>query len=121
MRTTYRICKVCGEVHALNAWPDNHREWVIDNRSDLAAPMLIRDSMDAVKSMLDGKMYDSKRGLRRTYRDAGVTEVGDDKSYTDPEYMRRQAPSEVKRQKQKSRKKVEAAVGKALSQAGFGA
>jgi hypothetical protein len=121
MRTSYRMCKVCGDLHEVGNWPDNHREWMPDNRSDLAAPMLIRDSMDAVKSMLDGKMYDSKRGLRRTYREAGVIEVGDDKSYTDPEYMRRQAPAEVKRQKQKSRKKVEAAVGKALSQAGFGA
>ena len=121
MRTTYRLCKICDELHDVANWPDNHREWIIDNRSDLAAPMVIRDSMDAVKSMLDGKMYESKRGLRQTYREAGVTEVGDDKSYTDPEYMRRQAPAEVKRQKQKARKEVEASVGKALSQAGFGA
>jgi hypothetical protein len=118
---SYRFCKVCEGVHDVAMWPDNHREWMPDLRSDLAAPMLIRDSMDPVKSMLDGKMYDSKRHLRRTYREGGVVEVGDDKSYTDPEYMRRQAPAEVKRQKQKSRKKVEAAVGKALSQAGFGA
>jgi hypothetical protein len=121
MRTTYRQCKVCGDLHDVAKWPDNHREWIIDNRSDLAAPMLIRDSMDPVKSMLDGKMYDSKRGLRRTYREAGVIEVGDDKSYTNPEYMRRQAPAEVKRRKTTQKKKVEAAVGKALSRAGFGA
>ena len=118
---TYRVCKVCGDLHDVAMWPDNHIEWVIDNRSDLAAPMIIRDSMDAVKSMLDGKMYDSKRSLRRTYRDAGVTEVGDDKSYTDPAQMRRQATSEVKRQKQKQKQKIEAAVGTALSRAGFGA
>lgn len=118
---TYRVCKICGDLHDINAWPDNHREWMIDNRSDLAAPMIIRDSMDAVQSMLDGKMYDSKRKLRQTYREGGVIEVGDDKSYTNPEHMRRQAPAEIKRQKEKSRKKVEAAVGKALSQAGFGA
>lgn len=118
---TYRVCKICKDLHDINAWPDNHREWIIDNRSDLAAPMIIRDSMDAVQSMLDGKMYDSKRKLRQTYRESGVIEVGDDKSYTNPEYMRRQAPDEIKRQKENSRKKVEAAVGKALSQAGFGA
>jgi hypothetical protein len=121
MRTTYRICKICGDPHDIAQWPDNHREWVIDNRSDLAAPMIIRDSMDAVKSMLDGKMYDSKRGLRRTYREAGVTEVGDDKSYTDPAQMRRQSASEVKRRKTARNKKIEASVGKALSRAGFGA
>lgn len=118
---TFRMCKVCGDLHDIDRWPDNHREWIIDNRSDLAAPMIIRDSMDAVKSMLDGKMYDSKSGLRRTYKDAGVVEVGNDSSYTDPEKLRSQAPTERKRQKQASRKKVEAAVGKALSRAGFGA
>lgn len=119
--TTYRYCRVCDGVHDVANWPDNHREWKPDNRSELAAPMIIRDSMDPVQSMLDGKMYDSKRGLRKTYKEAGVIEVGDDKSYTQPEHMRRQAPSEVKRRKQASRKKVEAAVGKALSRAGFGA
>ena len=118
---TYRICKVCGDMHDVHAWPDNHREWIIDNRSDLAAPMVIRDGMDAVQSMLDGQMYESKSSLRRTYRQAGVVEVGNDSSYTDPEKVRSQAPNERKRLKQQSRKKVEAAVGKALSQAGFGA
>jgi hypothetical protein len=118
---TYRFCKVCEGVHDVAQWPDNHVEWVIDNRSHLASPMVIRDSMDPVKSMLDGKMYDSKRHLRRTYREGGVIEVGDDKSYTDPEYMRRQSASEVKRRKTAQKKKIEASVGKALSQAGFGA
>jgi hypothetical protein len=66
-------------------------------------------------------MYESKSSLRRTYRQAGVVEVGNDSSYTDPEKVRSQAPNERKRLKQQSRKKVEAAVGKALSQAGFGA
>jgi hypothetical protein len=117
----YRTCKACGDLHDIYNWPDNHREWVMDNRSDLAAPMIIRDGMDAVKSMLDGQMYDSKSRLRRTYKDAGVIEVGNDSSYTDPEKLRSQAPTERKRQKQASRRKVEAAVGKALSQAGFGA
>jgi hypothetical protein len=83
--------------------------------------MVIRDGMDAVQSMLDGQMYESKSSLRRTYRQAGVVEVGNDSSYTDPEKVRSQAPNERKRLKQQSRKKVEAAVGKALSQAGFGA
>lgn len=118
---TYRICKVCGDLHDTANWPDNHREWQPDNRSDLAAPMIIRDSMDPTQSMLDGRIYDSKSNLRRTYRQAGVIEVGNDPSYTDPERLRSQAPAERKRQKQASRKKVEAAVGKALSRAGFGA
>ena len=118
---TYRMCKVCGDLHDIANWPDNHREWIIDNRSDLAAPMIIRDGMDEVKSMLDGQIYDCKSRLRRTYKDAGVVEVGNDSSYTDPEKLRSQAPAERKRQKQMAKKKVETAVGKALSRAGFGA
>ena len=118
---TYRMCKVCGDLHDIANWPDNHREWIIDNRSDLAAPMIIRDSMDAVQSMLDGQLYDSKSNLRRTYKQAGVIEVGNDSSYTDTEKLRSQAPTERKRQKQMAKKHVEAAVGKALSRAGFGA
>ena len=47
-------------------------------RSDLPIPMISRDQMDPVQSMLDGKMYDSKSALRSTYRQAGVIEVGND-------------------------------------------
>lgn len=47
-------------------------------RSTLSAPMLIRDEMPPVQSQLDGKMYDSKSHLRKTYRKAGVVEVGND-------------------------------------------
>lgn len=118
---TYRICKVCGDIHDTANWPDNHREWMPDNRSDLAAPMIIRDGMEPTKSMLDGQIYDSKSRIRQTYKQAGMVEVGNDSSYTDPEKMRSQAASERKRQKQQSRKKIEASVGKALSRAGFGA
>lgn len=52
------------------------------NQGQLAAPMIISDSLGThgVQSMLDGRYYDSKSNLRRTYRDAGVTEVGNDSS-----------------------------------------
>lgn len=51
----------------------------------LAAPMVIRDSIGGIRglqSMEDGQYYDSKRAMRRHYREAGVEEVGDDSSYT---------------------------------------
>lgn len=47
-------------------------------RSHLPAPMLNRDQMDPVQSMLDGKLYDSKSRLRATYKAAGMIEVGND-------------------------------------------
>lgn len=47
-------------------------------RSHLPAPMINSDTMDETQSMLDGKYYTSKSALRRTYRQAGVEEVGND-------------------------------------------
>lgn len=46
-------------------------------RSDLSGPMVISDAVE-VRSMVDGKVYDSKSRLRRSYRDHGVIEVGNE-------------------------------------------
>lgn len=81
---TFRKCKACGDWHDVAQWPDNHREWLPDNRSELAAPMVIRDSMDPVQGMHDGRMYESKRAMRQSYRDHGVVEVGNDSSVLNP-------------------------------------
>lgn len=78
-------------------------------RSHLGAPRVITDVMDPVQSMLDGKMYDSKARLRRTYREAGVTEVGNDVKLE-------RAP--VKRPK---RGDARAALERAASKVGLGA
>lgn len=48
-------------------------------RSSLPSPMVIGDTMEeGVQSQLDGKIYTSKSELRKTYRRAGVLEVGND-------------------------------------------
>lgn len=105
-----RLCKVCGGWHDLDKpWPDNclpERNWT---RSDLAAPMIIQDTMQPVQSMLDGKMYDSKSALRQTYKAAGVVELGNE------------APKKPKAPERPKRAEVKAAVSKAFSQAGLGA
>jgi hypothetical protein len=36
-------------------------------RSGFPCPMVIRDSMDDIQSMADGRVYDSKSALRRSY------------------------------------------------------
>tara|TARA_R100001086_G_scaffold225289_2_gene143559 strand:- start:13588 stop:13980 length:393 start_codon:yes stop_codon:yes gene_type:complete len=77
-RTTYKQCKFCGDFHDVHNWPDNHREWVPDNRSELAAPMLINDNLDYVESQADGKRYTSKRALSAEYRRLGYVEVGNE-------------------------------------------
>lgn len=81
-------------------------------RSNLKSPMIMGDSMQPVQSMLDGKMYDSKSALRATYKAAGVIEVGNDSSITDPKPRAKTKPD---------KKAVRATVEKAFSRAGLGA
>lgn len=105
-----RFCKVCGSWHALDRpWPHNCRAEDWTQRSEMAAPMIIRDGMEPVQSMLDGRMYESKRALRATYRQAGVVEVGD-------EPIKPSTPA-----KKPDRAKIKEAVGRAFSRAGLGA
>ena len=40
-------------------------------RFGLPCPMVIRDSMDDIQSMADGRIYDSKSALRRSYTAEG--------------------------------------------------
>lgn len=54
------------------------------NRSDLAAPALIRDQTDPFKSMADGKVYDSKSAYRQTLKDRGLVELGNDAPIAPP-------------------------------------
>lgn len=105
--STYRYCSSCKETHDVEAWPALCMK-APPKRSHLAAPMLIRDSMEPVRSMLDGLPYDSKSTLRRTYREAGVIEVGNEKPKPPPK-------------PKPDTKAIGAAVDKALSRAGFGA
>jgi len=79
-------------------------------RSDLSSPMISLDTMDAVQSQLDGKFYDSKSALRATYKAAGVTEIGNDSSVTDPKPFKRPKPD---------RKAIRESIGKAVNRVGI--
>lgn len=51
------------------------------SQGQLAAPTVIRDGQGGIRgvqSMADGRHYDSKRAMRRHYREAGMIEVGDE-------------------------------------------
>jgi hypothetical protein len=45
--------------------------------SDLPCPYIQSDSIE-VRSMADGRVYDSKSGLRRSYKARGLVELGND-------------------------------------------
>lgn len=53
-----------------------------DNRSTLARPMVI-GTMPPIRSMIDGKFYDSKSEYYRHVERAGCAIVGHDKNWTD--------------------------------------
>lgn len=107
MKTSFQWCGSCKELHDVDAWPPLCMR-APPKRSNLKAPMLVRDGMEPVQSMLDGRMYDSKSALRATYKAAGVVEVGNDLPKPRP-------------RPRADRKAIKAAVRKAASRAGLGA
>lgn len=112
-RITFRKCKVCGDLHDIYNWPDNHVDWPIDNRSDLSAPMVVSSNLEklgglnGIQSQIDGKYYTCARRLRQEYQGHGVIEMGNDK-----------APP--KKKKRVTRADVRPTVERAFSQAGLG-
>ena len=78
-RTTFKKCKFCGDFHDVDNWPDNHREWIPDNRNyELSAPSVINDNLDYIQGQHDGKRYTSKREYRKELRRKGFVEVGNE-------------------------------------------
>lgn len=76
--------------------------------SPLPFPMVQSDQIE-IKSMVDGKTYDSKSELRQSYRRGGYVEVGN-------EYLK----NEPKPPKPKvDRKGIKEAVGKAFARVGI--
>lgn len=73
-----RLCKVCRGWHAPDDWPAECYRPRVVARGNYPLPMLIGDSMDPTQSMADGNYYTSKRAMRAHYREAGVTEVGNE-------------------------------------------
>lgn len=86
------------------------------SQGELCAPMLLRDGMDTIQSMTNGKYYDSKSELRKEYRRAGVVEVGNECNE-----LRAMPGKKRKEVNERREKEVRAAVETSLSQAGFGA
>lgn len=71
-----RSCRECGGWHDLDTpWPHAPKE---TKRSHLAAPMIISDTQEDIKSMADGKYYSSKSEMRKGYKAKGLVEVGND-------------------------------------------
>lgn len=74
-------------------------------RSGLAFPMVISDQIE-VKSMVDGQTYTSKSRLRRSYRENGYIEVGNEEQKMPPK-------------PKPDRKAIRESVAKAMNRAGI--
>lgn len=73
-----RLCRSCGEFHDLAiAWPDNcigH----FTSQGEGSGVQIISDTMAPIRSMVDGKMYDSKSRYRSDLKAHGMIEVGNE-------------------------------------------
>lgn len=79
------------------------------------APFTISDAQPALRSMTDGRIYDSKSEMRKEYRRAGVEEVGTEKQKPGRDW------SAEKAKRAKQRQEIKGALYKAHSRMGFGA
>ncbi len=95
-----------GNGRTVYRFPPKHD--IRPKRSALSMPRIATDTMDPVKSMLDGKTYDSKSALRATYKAGGVEEVGNDPSIHRMKPVPRSDP-----------KKIEESVHKAFARVGL--
>jgi len=77
-----RFCKACEGWHDLNeAWP---RECLRETAQP--APYVRPDGMDPIRSMVSGKLHDSRSTYYREVRSAGCEIVGDDRAGYGPRY-----------------------------------
>lgn len=74
-------------------------------RSELPFPMIVSDQIE-LQSQVDGKIYTSKSALRRSYRERGYVEIGNEELKPKPAFK-------------PDRKAIRNSVGKALAQVGI--
>ena len=86
-----------------------------ERAAEPCAPFTISDTQQALKSMTNGKLYDSKSEMRKEYRRAGVAEVGNDKQQNGRSW------SEERAYRAKQREKIKGALYRVHSQKGDGA
>lgn len=81
MRSHYRFCKYCEELHQLGAWPHNCLE-PAPQRSDFPSPYVVSDYLPGgVNGLFHhgvARKIDNKAGYRRATRESGCVEVGNE-------------------------------------------
>lgn len=73
-----RLCRCCSEFHDLaQPWPQTCASHFGEQAT--SGFYVISDTMEPMRSMADGKMYDSKSQYRGDLRARGLIEVGNDR------------------------------------------
>lgn len=74
-----RLCRICSDWHDVSqAWPEaciGH----FGTMPHASAPYVISDTMDPIRSMVSGRMHDSKSRYRTEVHAAGCRIVGNDR------------------------------------------
>jgi hypothetical protein len=104
-RYTFRKCRVCDDLHEVNAWPLACAAHY--GEAPRQATYIRADGMDPIRSMVSGKIHDSRSAYYREVRQAGCEIVGNDRAGFGP---RPQARSEG----------VAQSIKRALAQHGMG-
>jgi len=92
-----RLCRTCGDFHDLEgAWPEacyGHFGVIAND-----APMIRADGMDPIRSMADGRVYDSKSRYYGSVKAAGCEIVGNEKAPFDrrPEFVSKNVGRDIK-------------------------
>lgn len=95
-----KYCTKCQSIHEQEPNYERCPKEGMSKFSDMPSPMVIMDTMPAVQSQVDGKMYTSKAALRATYKPSGnaegkeYVEVGNDPSRLKP--FKRKPPDTAK-------------------------
>lgn len=72
-----RLCRICKDFHDLDAaWPEPCARHFGETTSGL---QIISDGMAPIRSMADGRMYDSKSQYRRELKARNCVEVGNER------------------------------------------
>lgn len=106
-------------------WADYYAELGFMRRpaqGEIACPHVIRDNIGGIHGLQgqhDGNYYDSKRALRRSYREHGMVEVGDDPVVTDratiAAYNRDRKDRQRRETKEARRQAIDDSIEKAYS------
>jgi len=86
---------------------ERRRQLPAPKRSDLPCPRIASDVMPPVQSQVDGKMYDSKSGIRRSYKIHGIEEIGNDPARLRPFVRPKNDRKAIKETVEKARARVE--------------